>query len=153
MANSNVVLGGLSEPHLFRGITGLSTPEDTPALLESPPSASDNAIAQLLRFESFESDWDGNFAAKPSHASLRDAKEFIRALAPESAIPEPALHADGTAVLLLVRSDHYAELEFLGSKRIGYFARRGDEQWNEDFSFDGVVLPGGLRKVGLALER
>src|SRR5688572_26599661 len=43
IANSDVVLGGLSEPHLFRGFTGLSAPGDTPALIESQPSASDNA--------------------------------------------------------------------------------------------------------------
>jgi len=130
-----------------------TTAGGTAILTENPPNASDQLIAQLLRFEKLDADWDGNDAAKPLLGSLRDARDFVRALAPESTIPRPTLHADGTAVLLLLGSDIYAELEFLGSKKIGYFARRGDEEWNDDFSFDGGSLPDALCRIGFVLER
>jgi hypothetical protein len=120
----------------------------------SPPSeqsAADIAVGQLLRMAAWDEDWDGNQAAKPLGFSLRQAREFIRALSVESAIPRPALHADGHAILFIRRPDVYAELEFLGDQRISYFARRGTEEWSDEFSFAGRPLPHGLLEVGLAV--
>jgi hypothetical protein len=111
----------------------------------------DVAVAQLLRLGELEADWDGNEAAKPLPGSIEDARIFIRALAPESAIPRPALHADGHAILFLRGPDVYAELEFLGNDRIGFYARRGGRQWSDEICFDGQTLPEGLLRVGLAI--
>jgi hypothetical protein len=111
-----------------------------------PKTLADRTIAQLLQFANMEADWDGNDAAK-----LSDAREFIRALAPESAIPRPALHADGHAILFLRGPETYAELEFLGKKRIGFYARRGEHEWSDEIDFDGRTLPHGLSQIGLAI--
>jgi hypothetical protein len=113
----------------------------------------DLIVAQLLRMESFDADWDGSDAAKPLSFSLADARKFIRSLAPESVIPRPALHADGHAVLLFHSPDTYAELEFLGDKRIGFYARRGGQEWSDDFVFDGGKLPEGLSQIGFIVEQ
>jgi hypothetical protein len=115
------------------------------------PTLADTAIAQLIRFMSLEEDWDGNSAARPLEFSLKDARAFVRSLAPESIVPKPALHADGHAILFLRRADLYAELEFLENKTISYFARQGDTQWSDEIYFDGSALPHGLLKIGFAI--
>ncbi len=111
----------------------------------------DRIVAQILQLKSLGADWDGNDAAKPLGYSLDDAREFIRALAPESVLPRPALHADGHAILFLRQDDLYAELEFMGKMRIGFFARRGNEEWSDEIDFDGQTLPEGLSRVGFAI--
>jgi hypothetical protein len=130
-----------------------ATARNTAAPAAISLTMADQAMMQLIRFEQFPSDWDGNGAAKPLRDSLHDARQFIRALAPESTIPRPALHADGHAVLLLNTGDTYAELEFLGDKNIGFYARRGGEEWCDEFFLDVGVLPEGLSQIGFAVER
>jgi hypothetical protein len=130
-----------------------STVQETALNAASPLTQADLLVGQLLRMEKFDVDWDGSDAAKPLASSLADAREFIRLLAPESIMPRPALHADGHAVLLLNTPDTYAELEFLGDKKIGFYARRGGQEWGEDFFFDGGVLPDGLAQIGFAIDR
>jgi hypothetical protein len=114
-------------------------------------SRADIAIAQLLRLEKFEADWDGSEAAKPLDYSLKDARAFIRKLSPDSAIPRATLHADGHAILFIQEQDLYAELEFLGTDKIGYYVRRGEQKWSDEFSFDGRSLPEGLSQIGFSL--
>jgi|SRR5262245_1106545 len=121
------------------------------ASLEEPRTQADRAVSQLIQFERLQADWDGNEAAKPLPFSLKDAREFVRALAPESVIPRPALHADGHAILFLRGPDVYAELEFLGRKRISFYARRGRQQWSDEIDFDGRTLPEGLSQIGFAI--
>jgi hypothetical protein len=97
---------------------------------------------------------DGSGAARPSPESLKDAREFIRSLAPESVFPRPALHADGNAVLLLRDADTYAEIEFLGGKKIGFYARRGRDEWADETSFGGAsLLPSPMSQLGFAIYR
>jgi hypothetical protein len=109
----------------------------------------DLAIRQLLGMAKWEADWDGNGAEKPIAASLKDARGFLRCLAAASAIPKPALDADGHAILFLRGDDIYAELEFLEGRRIDFYARRDSREWSDEFSFDGRTLPEGLSHVGL----
>jgi hypothetical protein len=132
---------------------GVSTAQEGMPDAASPLTQADLIVAQLLRMETFDSDWDGSEAAKPLAFSLVDAREFIRSLAPESIMPRPALHADGHAVLLLSTPETYAELEFLGDKKIGFYARRGGQEWGEDFSFDAGLLPDGLSQIGFVVEQ
>jgi hypothetical protein len=124
----------------------------TPAAKTEPSTKADLIVAQLLRFGSLDADWDGNDAAKPQQESLKDAREFIRLLAPESVIPQATLHADGHAVLLLHRPNIYAEIEFLGGKRIGFYARRGGQEWGDEILFNGGDLPVGLSQAGFVIE-
>lgn len=118
---------------------------------DEPATAADRAVADLVRFAALDSNWDGNNAARPIGQSLLEARHFIRSLSPESIIPSAALHADGHAVLLLQKGNAYAELEFLGEKRIGFYARRDGQEWGEEFVFTGGGLPEGLSVVGLSI--
>jgi hypothetical protein len=127
------------------------------AVLETTPgtnyerSPADLVVAQLLRMEEWGGDWDGNGAAKPLGFSLKDARAFVRALSPESIVPKATLHADGHTILFVNRTDVYAELEFLEDHRIGFYARRGGEEWSDEISFDGRTLPEGLLRAGFAV--
>lgn len=116
---------------------------------EEPKTLADLAIAQLLRFATLHRDWDGNDAAKPSTGSLADARAFLRSLAPESVIPQATLHANGNAVLLLRGPEIYAEIEFLGQKRIGFFSKKGEQTWGDEILYDGGKFPAGLSQIGL----
>jgi hypothetical protein len=118
---------------------------------EETKTQADRTIAQLFGFENLNADWDGNEAAKPLAFSIKDAREFIRALAPESIIPRPALHADGHAILFIRGPESYAELEFLGARRIGFYVRRGEQEWSDEFYFDGRAIPAGLLQIGFAI--
>jgi hypothetical protein len=119
--------------------------------LSVSPSAADIAVAQILRLEKYEADWDGSEAAKPLAYSLKEAHAFIRRLSPDSIIPRPALHADGHTILFVREADVYAELEFLGNSKIGFYARRGEQKWSDEISFDGQSLPEGLSQIGFSL--
>ncbi|MGH6811861.1 MAG: hypothetical protein ACREDM_05765 [Methylocella sp.] len=130
---------------------GVSTVQENVAPVESRLTQADLTAAQLLRMEQWDFDWDGSEAAKPLLFSLKDARTFIRALAPESVMPRPALHADGHAILFVRGPDAYAELEFLGNQRIGFYARQGGQEWTDEIEFDGRTLPEGLSRIGFAL--
>jgi len=130
---------------------GVSTAQENVAPVQSQLTQADLATAQLLRMERWDFDWNGNGAAKPLLFSLKDARAFIRALAPESVIPRPALHADGHAILFVRGPDTYAELEFLANQRIGFYARQGGQEWIDEIDFDGRTLPEGLSRIGFAV--
>jgi hypothetical protein len=120
-------------------------------VFEYSQTSADLVVAQLIRMESWEDDWDGAGAAKPLDFSLKDARKFVRDLSPDSVIPQPTLHADGHAILFINNSDTYAELEFLEDHRIGFYVRLGGEEWAEEISFDGRTLPDGLLRAGFAI--
>lgn len=122
-----------------------------PLSLSTSATPADSTIGQLVRLGKLEADWDGNDAAKPLDYSIKDARFFLRKLSPGSVIPRATLHADGHAILFVRQPDLYAELEFLGNNKIGFFARRGDQKWGDEFSFDGRSLPDGLRQIGFSL--
>jgi hypothetical protein len=119
--------------------------------LDTSRTMADVTIEKLLRLEKLDADWDGNDAAKPIGYSIKEARNFIRKLSPESIVPGATLHADGHAILFVRRLDIYAEIEFLGDNKIGYYARRGEEKWSEEFFFDGRSLPEGLSRIGFSL--
>jgi hypothetical protein len=133
-----------------------SASETKPAEIELPrlntaPSRADTVIAQLMRLEKLEADWDGSEAAKPLDYSIKEARLFIRKLSPESIMPRATLHADGHAILFVREPDIYAEIEFLGNSKIDFYARRGDEKWGDEIFFNGQSLPEGLSKIGFSL--
>jgi hypothetical protein len=134
----------------LEGEDGPTASNDNP-LPETTKSPADVAVSQLIRLERLEADWDGNGAAKPNADTLKDARFFVRALSPESVIPRATLHADGHAILFVRDSDLYGEIEFLGSSKIGFYVRRGNDEWSDEILFDGKSLPEGLSQVGFAL--
>ena len=134
----------------LRRVTGPTAVNDNPPP-EMAKTPADVAVAQLIRFEQFEADWDGAGAARPIAATLKDARAFIRALTPESVVPRATLHADGHAILFVRETDVYGEIEFLGNGKIGFYVRRGNDQWSDEITFDNKLLPYGLSQIGFAL--
>lgn len=134
-----------------RSESNTKSPPAPQAELNTSPTRADATIRQLVKLSKLEADWDGNEAAAPSEASIREARGFLRRLSPESLMPRATLHADGHAILFVRGDDLYAELEFLGNNKIGFFARRGEQKWSDEFSFDGFSLPEGLSKIGFSL--
>jgi hypothetical protein len=132
---------------------GASTAQETVSLADLSLTQADTIVKQLFRFANLSENWDGSGAAKPLADSLGDARYFLRSLAPESILPRAALHADGHAVLLFQTPDVYAELEFLGGKQIGFYSRRGGQEWSDEISFDGATLPEGLSIIGFKTEQ
>jgi hypothetical protein len=130
---------------------GVSTVQKNVVSVQSQLTKADLITAQLLRMEQWDSDWDGSGAAKPLPLSRKDARAFIRTLAPESIIPRPALHADGHAILFMRGPDTYAELEFLGNQRIGFYARWGGQEWADEIEFDGCTIPEELLQIGFVV--
>ena len=112
-------------------------------------TVADAAVSQLLKFKEMPADWDGFGAARPVKASVDAAREFVRSLAPNSVVPQPALHADGNAILFYRTDDIYAELEFV-DKTIEFFARRGDREWSDEFQL-GAPLPAALSEIGFSI--
>ena len=88
-------------------------------------------------------------AAKPKRASIDAARSFIRSLAPESIVPQPALHADGNTILFFRADDAYVELEFVDQK-IEFYARRGETEWADELQ-PGGLLPVALSEIGFSI--
>jgi hypothetical protein len=123
----------------------------TVKVLTSPfpdKTKADISVSQLLKFAGLGKNWDGYGAAKPNKDSLDAARSFIRSLAPESIVPQPALHADGNVILFHRSDDVYVELEFAGTN-IEFFARRGGTEWANEFQV-GAPLPAALFEIGFS---
>jgi hypothetical protein len=109
----------------------------------------DASVAQLLKLSDLDLNWDGYGAAKPKRASIDAARSFIRSLAPESIVPQPALHADGNTILFFRADDAYVELEFVDQK-IEFYARRGETEWADELQ-PGGLLPVALSEIGFSI--
>lgn len=106
----------------------------------------EHAIGELRRWKFILSGWDGDQAQAPIPASLEDAITFVRLLA-DSATAEPMLHATGRAGLFWRENDLYADLEFLGSRRIAYFIERNGDEHKGVVNFDAKEVPAVLEAV------
>lgn len=129
-----------------------SASTETAAVISARPSRqtrADASVSQLLKLAKLDHNWDGYGAAKPNASSINAARNFIRSLAPESIIPQPALHADGNAILFFRNDDAYTELEFIDHK-IEFYARQGDLEWADEFRPNGP-LPFALSEIGFSI--
>jgi hypothetical protein len=106
----------------------------------------EHAIGELRRWKFLVAGWDGDQAQAPIPASLQDAITFVRLLA-DSATAEPMLHATGRAGLFWRENDLYADLEFLGSRRIAYFIERNGDKHKGVVNFDAKEMPAVLEAV------
>lgn len=106
----------------------------------------EHAIGELRRWKFLVAGWDGDQAQAPVPASLQDAITFARLL-PDSATAEPMLHATGRAGLFWRENDLYADLEFLGSRRIAYFIEHNGDKHKGVVNFDATEMPAVLEAV------
>lgn len=132
---------------VFGSVEGSSIGIPSASNVTSDETAADRAVSQLLNLGYLEDDWDGEGAAAPNPASIRDAHRFLRSLDADGIMPMSTLHANGNALLVFDRQDAYAEIEFLGAGEISYFARLGSARlYSEDGeTFDGRTIPERLR--------
>jgi hypothetical protein len=98
-------------------------------------------IGELRNWALFDENWDGEGAAKPIPASIRDAVSFARLLDASTHEPEPMLLASGRAALFWNEGGLYADLEFLGGNRIAYFVQKNGDKHKGVASFDPEKMP------------
>lgn len=101
----------------------------------------EHLIATLRALESRGGNWDGEGALAPVVSSLRAASDFACLLPSGSEMPEPLLHADGSAGLSWVLDDYYGELEFLGERRIAYYFEVGTNKHKGVVAFADRTIP------------
>lgn len=115
-------------------------------VLSRETTLKEHTIGELRRWYSLASGWDGDRAQAPIAASLQDAINFVRLLK-DSVAAEPMLHATGRAGLFWRETDLYADLEFLGGRRIAYFIERSGDKHKGVVNFDAMEMPAVLEAV------
>jgi len=96
-------------------------------------------IGQITSWSLFGKNWDGEGADQPRMNSIRDAIDFTRLLNHTLLDPEPMLLASGNISLFWHNNQLYADLEFLGEKRIAYFIKKQDITHKNIISFEDVI--------------
>ena len=105
-------------------------------------TAQETLIGTMRGWSLLNHNWDGEGAAKPNGASIREAVAFVRLFAnSQFEEPEPMLTASGHAALFWNTGDLYADIEFLGDQRIAYFVKRNSDKHKGVVSFDSENLP------------
>jgi hypothetical protein len=115
-------------------------------VLNRETTLKEHTIGELRRWKSLAPGWDGDQAQAPIAASLQDAISFVRLLK-DSVSAEPMLHPTGRAGLFWQRTDLYADLEFLGGRRVAYFIERSGDKHKGVVNFDAMEMPAVLEAV------
>lgn len=110
-------------------------------LSERETSQVEKTVGELRRWLKLAGNWDGEGAVAPDALSLEAAADFIRLLPEALADAEPMLHANGHAGLFWNENSFYADLEFLGGKRIAYFIQHHQDKHKGVLRFDGELVP------------
>lgn len=106
----------------------------------------EHAIGEFRRWEQLPANWDGEGAAAPNVASLREASNFACLRAAGSEI-EPMLHASGRAGLCFRTATLYADVEFFGDGRASYFIERNGDRHKGVINFDSKTMPAVLETL------
>lgn len=108
---------------------------------ERETSQVEKTVGELRRWLKLAANWDGEGAVAPDALSLKAASDFIRLLPEAIADAEPMLHANGHAGLFWNENALYADLEFLGGRRIAYFIQHHEDKHKGVLHFDGELVP------------
>jgi hypothetical protein len=111
-------------------------------------TAQESTIGTLRNWRVFDSNWDGEGAAKPCAESIREAVSFVRLL-PAGCLEQldPMLLASGHTALFWNANGLYADIEFLGDQRIAYFVKKNLDKHKGVVSFDQKTLPVVLKDL------
>ncbi|MEY3978905.1 MAG: hypothetical protein RLZZ375_334 [Pseudomonadota bacterium] len=104
-------------------------------------------IGELRSWASFDDNWDGEGASRPSLASIHDAVAFARLLDANIREPEPMMLASGHAALFWNEAGLYADLEFVGNNRVAYFVQKNDDKHKGVVTFDPEKIPAVLQAL------
>ena len=125
------------------GVHGNTAVSENAPLLVTSEGPADPLIDEIVDFRKLQEGWDGEDAAKPSSAAIRDAVRFIRAAGVFASRLEPTLHVDGS-IILEIGDGVEGSFRFKGDHRIVYAAARigfGSVR------FDGSTIPDAIRPM------
>lgn len=101
---------------------------------------SEMLVGEIRSWNLLAADWDGEGGDAPSTASIKEAVSFIHLLG-DAALPEPQLLASGRISLFWNDGDRYAEIEFLGDRRMAYYIKRNGDKHKGVLAFDSQKIP------------
>ena len=109
---------------------------------ERATTAMEKLIGEIRRWALLSANWDGEGAAAPSVASLKESVAFVRLLGDARELPDPMLLSAGHVGLFWKTDKVYADLEFLGDGRIAYFIEQeGEGKHKGVVRFDSEKMP------------
>jgi hypothetical protein len=112
-----------------------------PAIIQPrEPVARELLVGELRRRGLLEDNWDGENGLAPSADAMRDAIAFARLLGADTEA-EPMTHAKGTVGLFWKSLGSYADIEFLGGRRIAYYIERNGDKHKGVVNFDSNNIP------------
>ena len=101
----------------------------------------ENIIGEIRQWHLLRDNWDSEGAIAPNPDSIREAVSFVRLLNDNFALPEPMLLASGHAALFWNDEGLYADIEFLGDRRIAYFIKKNGCRHKGILTFDKRTMP------------
>lgn len=140
---------GLQLLHLPTSATEITTDPVEPVVAQQvsrDTTPREHTIGELRRWSQLSRNWDGEGAAAPNLASLREASNFA-CLRPADADVEPMLHASGRAGLYFRTATLYADVEFLGDGRAAYYVERNGDKHKGVVNFDSRTMPAVLETL------
>lgn len=108
---------------------------------DRPTTSLEKLVGELRGWQSLTANWDGEGAAVPDAKSLKEAVSFVRLLGERDPLPEPMLHASGHAGLFWKDDNLYADIEFLGDRRIAYYIEHQGDKHKGVVKFDSQNMP------------
>jgi len=108
-----------------------------------PKRPEDALIREVMQFEGLGEGWDGEWAAAPMPAAIRDAARFLYAAGSLAIGLEPTLHTDGS-VILEIGDGVEGSFRFKGDRHV-ICAVEGTRP--QTVAFEGAVLPARLEAV------
>lgn len=99
--------------------------------VQQPPRVTTNKeklIGELRSINLLDENWDGQGSSKPIPSAIKDAVSFARNLDEKFFLPETMIHENGRVSLYWNTQDFYADIEFLGDKRVAYFIKENENR-------------------------
>lgn len=110
-------------------------------IVERETTDIEKIVGELRRFSALKDNWDHDGALAPIQSSLRQAISFVRLWEGEDIPLEPTVNANGRAGLCMNDEHGYADLEFIGDKRVAYYIERNEDKHKGVIYFDEKKLP------------
>lgn len=136
--------------------TGALTADTVTPYFENPPvdretTTRELLIAELRAWKFFTANWDGEGASAPSLTALQKAAAFVCDMSTSDPMPEPMLHADGSAGLYWNDDERYGDIKFLEDGRVAYYIEKAGSKHKGVVNHDDITLHAVLDSILFAL--
>jgi hypothetical protein len=98
--------------------------------------ASDPIVTEVNSYRDLREGWDGEYAAAPNEASIKDACDFAKRLGMSADLIAATLDVDGSVVFEI--DEDRGSIMFLGNREIAYALSNGK---HGRAHFDGFTIP------------